>query len=128
MTSRRLALLTAFTLAMTTSVLAQGAGGGGGSGASAGASSSGTSTTGTAAGTGGTNQSLNPAAPQTNSNNIIANEQTTAVQGTKTVPMSADSGTVSAPGVGVGHAANGQPIGSPGSGLGSPENSTGPTR
>jgi hypothetical protein len=127
MTSRKLALLTAFTLAMTTSVLAQGAGGAG-SGASAGASSSGTSTTGTAANTGGTNQSLNPAAPQTNSNNTIADEQTTAVKGTKTVPMSADSGAVSAPGVGVGHAANGQPIGSPGSGLGSPENSTGSTR
>ena len=30
--------------------------------------------------------------------------------------------TVSAPGVGVGHAANGRPIGSTGSGLGSPEN------
>jgi hypothetical protein len=32
---------------------------------------------------------------------------------------------VSAPGVGVGHAATGQPIGSPGSGLGSPEQSVG---
>lgn len=122
--ARKTIISTLLAIALTTPVLAQGAGGAGG----AGAATSGTATTGTAAGTGGTNQPANPAAQQTNTNKIVAGEQSTAVQGTKTLPMSNDSGVVSAPGVGVGHAANGVPIGNPGSGLGSPEDSVGKAR
>lgn len=44
-----------------------------------------------------------------------------ATTGQNTLPQSVAPGAVSAPGVGVGHAANGLPIGSPGSGPGSPE-------
>jgi hypothetical protein len=44
-------------------------------------------------------------------------EKNAAEHGTNTRP----GGLVSAPGVGVGHSANGLPIGAPGSGLGSPE-------
>jgi hypothetical protein len=51
--------------------------------------------------------------------------KSSAVNGNNTAPQ-ANGGTansnVSGPGVGVGHAANGRPIGSTGSGLGSPEN------
>src|SRR5262249_20339800 len=84
----------------------------------------GTGTTGT---TGHTNKATNyfvPADPSLNTPSISATAQrNAAVGGTNTAP--APQGTtgsaVSAPGVGVGHAANGQPIGSPGSGPGSPE-------
>lgn len=44
-----------------------------------------------------------------------------AVSGVNTLPPSEAPGAVSAPGVGVGHSANGLPIGAPGSGPGSPE-------
>ncbi|MEN3347817.1 MAG: hypothetical protein V7632_1452 [Bradyrhizobium sp.] len=54
-----------------------------------------------------------------------ATQKSSAVNGNNTAPQ-ANGGTansnVSGPGVGVGHAANGRPIGSTGSGLGSPEN------
>ena len=59
--------------------------------------------------------------PLTNSQNstqsTVAAEQKAAVTGANTKA----GGVVSAPNVGVGHAANGLPIGSPGSGPGSPE-------
>jgi hypothetical protein len=62
-------------------------------------------------------------APAANSQNptqaTVAAEQNTAFSGSQTAAPSA--GAVSAPGVGVGHAANGLPIGTSGSGLGSPE-------
>jgi len=48
----------------------------------------------------------------------VASEQNAAVNGTN---VTSHPGAVGATGVGVGHAANGLPIGSPGSGLGSPE-------
>jgi hypothetical protein len=48
----------------------------------------------------------------------VAAEQNKAVTGNNT---KAAPGAVSAPGVGVGHSANGLPIGAPGSGPGSPE-------
>jgi hypothetical protein len=61
-------------------------------------------------------------------NQVEESERNTAVSGTSTQPSSAGSGTVSAPGVGVGHSANGVPIGMPGSGLGSPGHSEGSTK
>ena len=57
--------------------------------------------------------------PQNPTQSAVAAEQSKAVTGNNTAPSSA--GAVSAPGVGVGHSANGLPIGSPGSGPGSPE-------
>jgi hypothetical protein len=67
--------------------------------------------------------------PSSNVPNIVANEKAAAVQGTKTAPAAReDDGTVSAPGVGVGHTANGLPIGAPGSGLGSPGHTVGSTK
>jgi hypothetical protein len=61
-------------------------------------------------------------------NATTAGQKSSAINGTNTAPQAATattSGAVSAPGVGVGHAANGQPIGTTGSGLGSPENPIG---
>jgi hypothetical protein len=79
--------------------------------------------------TGGTGDAANPGVTQLLSNTarIVAEEKVAAVQGKKTVAAPPNSGAVSTPGVGVGHAANGLPIGAPGSGLGSPEQSVGPT-
>jgi hypothetical protein len=108
--------------------MAQGAGGGAGGGAGSGAASAGstgtagantTSSSANSSGsqTGTQNDPNNPT-PQSKTANTVAGEQKAAVSGTNTV---AQPGAVSAPGVGVGHAANGLPIGSPGSGPGSPE-------
>jgi hypothetical protein len=97
-----------------------GAGGGGRGGAGSGSASSGTAgSVGNANGAqnGKQNDPNNPT-PQSKTANAVADEKMAAVSGTNTV---AQPGAVSAPGVGVGHAANGLPIGSPGSGLGSPE-------
>jgi hypothetical protein len=127
-------LTTAALIAFTAPSLAQVAGGAGGG---AGGNAAGTpstaapgTNTGTAGGpsspTGGT-QDRSPEVKQSNTSQIVEVKKAAAVQGTKTVPMPPESGAVSAPGVGVGTAANGLPIGSPGSGLGSPENSAGPT-
>ena len=108
--------------------MAQGAGGGAGGGAGTGSAN--TTTAGTAgpsatsapassngSQTGTQNDPNNPS-PQSKTANTVADEQKAAVSGVNTV---AQPGAVSAPGVGVGHAANGLPIGSPGSGPGSPE-------
>jgi hypothetical protein len=54
-------------------------------------------------------------------NGTVVSEQNAAVSGSRTAPIVPDSGAVSAPGVGAGHAANGLPIGTRGSGPGSPE-------
>jgi hypothetical protein len=116
MTSKKVALLVVALISCTSlSALAQGNGGGAASGVAG-------------SGTGGTNQTPAVSQSQANTNKIVADEQSAAVKGTKTAPASVDSGVVSAPGVGVGHAANGQPIGTPGSGLGSPEDSVGSTK
>jgi hypothetical protein len=84
--------------------------------------------------TGGTAQAPgirgNPAASQQTVQplrQIQADQRRAVTTGSNTRPSESNSGVVSAPGVGVGHAANGLPIGSPGSGLGSPEQSQGPT-
>ena len=132
MTSKKLALTTALLFAFTAPALAQGAGGAGGgaaSGAGAAAPAAPSGTVGTAGGsssaTGGT-QDRSPEVKQSNTAKIVADEKAAAVEGSKTKPSDPGSGSVSAPGVGVGTAANGLPIGAPGSGLGSPENSVGP--
>lgn len=120
MPARTMVLSIVAALTMTLPAYAQG----GGSGAGAGAASSG------AAGTGGT-ASGNPAADQHSqkmTNQVEQNERNAAVSGTNTRRSSPGSGTVSAPNVGVGHSANGVPIGMPGSGLGSPGHSQGPTK
>jgi hypothetical protein len=103
--------------------MAQGAGGGAGSGsASAGSTgTTGASISGPANSSGsqtGTQNNPNNPTPQSKTTNTVAGEQKAVVSGANTV---AQPGAISAPGVGVGHAANGLPIGSPGSGLGSPE-------
>jgi hypothetical protein len=91
-------------------------------------------TTGVPATTGGTAEAPgitgNPAAAQQSvqpAKQIQADQQRAVTTGSNTRSFAPNSGVVSAPGVGVGHAANGLPIGSPGSGLGSPEQSQGPT-
>jgi hypothetical protein len=116
MPARKMVLSIVAVLAMPLPAYAQGGGSG------AGAASS-------AAGSGGT-ASGNPAADQHSqkTNKVEQNERNAAVSGTNTRPSSPGSGTVSAPNVGVGHSANGVPIGMPGSGLGSPGHSQGPTK
>jgi hypothetical protein len=131
MTSAKLAILTiAFLASASLPATAQGSGGGGGSGSGGtggGASAGGSS----GAGTGGTTRASSTDSsaritnPQTPTEKAVATEQNSAVKGTNTKEASPGSGAVSAPGVGVGHAANGLPIGSPGSGLGSPEQPAG---
>jgi hypothetical protein len=133
MTSKKLALTTVLLFAFTAPALAQGAGGAGGGAASgAGAAAPAAAPSGTAgtagnssSATGGT-QDRSPEVKQSNTAKIVADEKAAAVEGSKTKPSAPGSGSVSAPGVGVGTAANGLPIGAPGSGLGSPENSVGP--
>jgi hypothetical protein len=120
-------LLIVCTLALALPAYAQGGAGGGSSGggaAAAGGTASSPSSTGGSA-------SRNPAAiekSQPQKNRTEQAEKKAAVSGSKTQRTPAGSGTVSAPGVGVGHAVNGKPIGMPGSGLGSRGNSTGPTK
>jgi hypothetical protein len=83
-----------------------------------------TGTTGTAGSrTSKTTNYFVPADPSLSAPSISATAQkNTALGGTNTAPQATTTtGAVSAPGVGVGHSANGQPIGSSGSGLGSPE-------
>jgi hypothetical protein len=110
----------------TLPAFAQGAGGGAAGGAGTGSASTGTTSTAGANTSSpnssesqtGTQKDPNNPSPQSKTANTVAGEQKAAVSGANTV---AQPGAVSAPGVGVGHAANGLPIGSPGSGLGSPE-------
>jgi len=67
----------------------------------------------------GTDRSGITATNGANSNGNGGQQMSPAEQartGTKTLPSSETPGAVSAPGVGVGHAANGLPIGTPGSG------------
>jgi hypothetical protein len=120
MSSYKLALLLVACLAGS-SLPAIAQGGGGGAGAGAG-SASGGSGTGQAAGQNGVNGSQpngmqNSPSGQQSTSTTVGAEQKAATQGNNTQP----GGLVSAPGVGIGHAANGAVIGSPGSGPGSPE-------
>jgi hypothetical protein len=119
--SLKLAILIATAIASIAPALAQGGGGGGAGDASAGASSSGmggNNDTGNANGSQSRNQNQNQQGTNGPSNaNAVHNAET----GANTKPMDASSGVVSAPGVGVGHSANGKPIGTSGSGPGSPE-------
>jgi hypothetical protein len=129
MSSSKFAVLVATCLISASPVMAQGGGGGGGAGgaggagAGGGAASSGNAGTGQAAGQNGSNGSSQPNGVQNSPNGqqspstTVGEAQKAAVQGTNTQP----GGLVSAPGVGVGHTANGKAIGSPGSGPGSPE-------
>ena len=127
--SRFAAIFIASIVSASPPAMAQGAGGG--SGGAAGAGSAGGTGAATTAGTGSApsassngsqnetqNDPNNRPAPQSSTAKTVADEQKAARSGANTV---AQPGAVSAPGVGVGHAANGLPIGSPGSGPGSPE-------
>jgi hypothetical protein len=126
--SRFAAIFIASIVSASPPAMAQGAGGGSGGAAGAGSAGTGAATT---AGTGSApsassngsqnetqNDPNNRPAPQSSTAKTVADEQKAARSGANTV---AQPGAVSAPGVGVGHAANGLPIGSPGSGPGSPE-------
>ena len=128
---RKLALSVLAALVVTMPAYAQGGGGGGGAGGAGSGAAAGTGgTSASQSATGGTT-SGNPAAgrnTQHETNQIQQNEKNVATSGANTKPSSPQSGTVSAPGVGVGHAADGKPIGMPGSGLGSPGHSEGPTK
>ena len=108
MKNRKIAVLVVAALAVSaiTPVLAQGGGSG---------SAGGGATTGTA---GGAAQQTQPSSQTT----TVQDQKNAATTGSNTAPSQNDEVTVSGPGVGVGTAANGKPIGSPGSGLGSPEN------
>ena len=129
----QIAVLVAAALVVSpiTPALAQGGGGGGGGsgGGSGGASvsggaSDGGATTGTVGG--GTNNGMN--SQQTTPTQSTSKAQTNqdaksaATSGSETTHSQSGEGAVSGPGVGVGTSTNGKPIGSPGSGLGSPEN------
>jgi hypothetical protein len=109
---KALVLITAATIAATSSfALAQGGGAGaaGSSAANAGVSNSNN------AGPGSQNSTvINPGG-----NGGVTPSQN-ARTGTNTQPSNSPN-TVGAPGVGVGHTATGQPIGTPGSGPGSPD-------
>jgi hypothetical protein len=72
------------------------------------------------AGSAPSSQSVNQNQQGANGSGASMNAQS-ATTGANTRPEEPSSSTVSAPGVGVGHAANGKMIGSPGSGPGSPE-------
>jgi hypothetical protein len=124
---RQIALLVAAALLVSpiTPVLAQGGGGGSGGGSgsasASGGASGGGATTGTAGGT--TNSGTNSQQTQSTSKTQTMQDQKNAVtSGSNTTPAQKGEGAVSGPGVGIGHATNGKPIGSQGSGLGSPEN------
>jgi hypothetical protein len=114
MTSRTLAIIMAALMAASTPVLAQ-------SGAGGAAANSGSG--GAAVGTSGLNTGATPTTQNLQNPEAVANNAATnkAVTGVTTAPADAALGAVSAPGVGVGHAADGLPIGSSGSGPGSPE-------
>ena len=144
MSKRTISLSILTLLALTLTAHAQGGAGGGagaggaaaGTGGTAAASSTTGGTSTTQSTTGGTAEppgspaSGNPAAIQQSAQQtrqLEQNQQNAVTTGANTRPSTPESGTVSAPGVGVGHAANGMPIGAPGSGLGSPEHSVGPT-
>jgi hypothetical protein len=115
--SLKLAILTAAVITCSTSAFAQGGvGAGGGAGGGAGAASSGAS--GSTSGQQSGNQNQNQQGAQDSSGPAAVQNAET---GANTKSMDPSSGVVSAPGVGVGHTANGQTIGSPGSGPGSPE-------
>lgn len=67
-----------------------------------------------------------PSDPAVGPSATTAAQRSSAINGSNSAPAAgASSGSVSGAGVGVGHSANGQPIGSNGSGLGSPENPIG---
>ena len=123
----------AVVVALTLPAFGQGAGGGG-SGGSGGGSASTSATGGTSArtavgtpssATGGTQDNHN--VQQSNTAKAVQQQRDAATTGSNTAPSQPGDGAVSAPNVGVGHAANGLPIGASGSGLGSPENSVGST-
>ena len=99
--------------------LAQGGGGsGGGSGGASGSASGGATSQGATTGTGG---GMQQATPQSSKAQAIQRQRDAATTGSETAPAQPGDGAVGGPGVGVGHSANGKPIGAPGSGLGSPE-------
>ena len=121
MKNRNIAVLVAAALAVSpiTPALAQGgagsSGGGSGGASASGGASGGGATTGTA---GSSAQQTQP----TSQTQTLQDQKNAATTGSNTAPSQNDEGTVSGPGVGVGTSTNGKPIGSPGSGLGSPEN------
>jgi hypothetical protein len=112
-----------FSAAMVVSpiavALAQGGGGSGGGSGGANGSASGGATSGTTTATGG---GMQQATPQSSKAQAIQRQKDAATTGSETAPSQPGEGAVGGPGVGVGHSANGKPIGAPGSGLGSPEN------
>ena len=137
MASKNVILIMAL-LASAAPAFAQGAGGGAGGGAAGGGSAgvSGSANGASVGATGGTSTAV-PTTPGAQFKNNTSGTSTTtnspqptgtgsassaqsAVNGSSTLPSSSPN-TVSAPGVGVGHSANGQPIGTPGSGVGSPQ-------
>jgi hypothetical protein len=125
----KLAILVAAVVPCTSPALAQGGGGAGGAGSGGAGSAGASSSSGTGAsetmGAGSPNGSSSSQPSNQNrqgaAGNPAAFAKHNAVTGANTQPASPSSGAVSAPGVGVGHAANGVPIGEPGSGPGSPE-------
>jgi hypothetical protein len=120
MKNRNIAVLVAAALAVSpiTPALAQGGAGGSGGGSGGASASGGASGGGATTGTGSNAQQTQP----TSQTQTIQDQKNAATTGSNTAPSQNDEGTVSGPGVGVGTATNGKPIGSPGSGLGSPEN------
>ena len=120
MKNRNIAVLVAAALAVSpiTPALAQGGAGSSGGGSGGASASGGASGGGSTTGTAGSNAQQTQPTSQTQT---LQDQKNAATTGSNTAPSQNDKGTVSGPGVGVGTAANGKPIGSPGSGLGSPE-------
>jgi hypothetical protein len=122
---RKSLVVTLTFIILSSAAFAQGGAGSGGGASSAGSggAASGGSASGNSAAT--TQSGAQPGQDKsgisttTTGNNISPAQR--AQTGVDTRPQSEAPGAVSAPGVGIGHAENGLPIGSPGSGRGSPE-------
>ena len=123
--NRRIAVLVAAAIVVSPiTAFAQGGGGGsgGGSGGATGGASSGGATTGATGGATNNGMNSRQTTQSTSGTQTIQDQKNAVTSGSNTTPSQNGEGVVSGPGVGVGTSTNGKPIGSPGSGLGSPEN------
>jgi hypothetical protein len=127
MKNQNIAVLVAAALLVSpiTPALSQGGGGGSGGGSgganASGGASGGGATPGSAGGTTNNGMNSQQTTPTQSMSQTIQDQKNAATTGSNTAPTQNSDGAVSGPGVGVGTAVNGKPIGSPGSGLGSPE-------
>jgi hypothetical protein len=123
---RKSLVVTLTFIVLSSAAFAQGGAGSGGGASSAGSggvASGGSASSGNSAATtqsgAQSGQDKSGISTTTTGNNMSPAQR--AQTGVDTRPQNEAPGAVSAPGVGIGHSENGLPIGSPGSGRGSPE-------